>query len=421
MAIKTRLLTGAALFTLAMTGVANAQQMQMLPPTYAGSSSVCAGSNSLLFFGGAQGNDPAGKPISAINCLSANAPTIDPVSGNLSIPASTLLSGDLWLGSKSFWGNAWYSWIGTAWIPVAPAPGATPEVGPALHFSTSFGVDTDDFYFQRHDIAMNQSVLRLVIGDDASAAFYPTPAPGYIGDAFQIGAIDSGNGWAWTPRFTFTSNGLLGIGTTSPMRHLDIENPQISAEVVLGVTNALADYRKWNLVVDAPNAAPGIGTEFYLRQLNDAGTGGNIPFLVKNNDYVGISSSNPQGNLDIEPTPEQSSHVDASGTSAPLPASLCLNGTCETHIKPTLASTENIAASTANPAQAGACTNGQANSLCTTAVSVSPHDLCTLTASETTGTNNNCIVTGIPGQLWTLQAQRLTGQTNCLMSCYDFQ
>ena len=53
---------------------------------------------------------------------------------------------------------------------------------------------------------------------------------------------------------------------------------------------------------------------------------------IGSNGNVGIGTTNPSGNLDIEPTSSQANHLDASGNSAPIPASLCLNGSCTTSI-----------------------------------------------------------------------------------------
>jgi hypothetical protein len=47
--------------------------------------------------------------------------------------------------------------------------------------------------------------------------------------------------------------------------------------MVMEVADGLADYRKWNFCVDGGSSN---AQEFFIRQLNDAGSGGNIPFLI---------------------------------------------------------------------------------------------------------------------------------------------
>jgi hypothetical protein len=204
----------------------HAEQLQMLPPTLPGSSTVCPTGNSLLFYSGVGGTDSNGA-ISAINCMSA-APNVNPSNG------------DLWLGSSTFGGNVWGTWVGNTWVPNSGVSNGAPEIGPALHLSSSAGTNTDDFYFQRNDIAWDQSVLRLVMGDNATSPFSPAPNGAAIGDAFQIGALDA-NSAAWTPRFTFTSNGLLGIGTTAPQYNLDVNGTaNVTGSITLG-GNILSD------------------------------------------------------------------------------------------------------------------------------------------------------------------------------------
>jgi hypothetical protein len=80
------------------------------------------------------------------------------------------------------------------------------------------------------------------------------------------------------------NNGLgMGIGTTSPIRALHLYTPHVngvsapSSEMVMEVGDGLADYRRWNFVLDG---GTGNAQEFCIRQLNDAGSGGNIPFRI---------------------------------------------------------------------------------------------------------------------------------------------
>jgi len=90
--------------------------------------------------------------------------------------------------------------------------------------------------------------------------------------------------------------GNVGIGTTVPLRSLDIENPTNSAEVVLGVIDGLANNRKWNLVV---NGGTGIGQSLHFRLLNDAGTGGTVAMTMTPTGNVGIGTTVPTEKLTV--------------------------------------------------------------------------------------------------------------------------
>ncbi|MFA5271544.1 MAG: hypothetical protein WC412_04275 [Candidatus Omnitrophota bacterium] len=83
------------------------------------------------------------------------------------------------------------------------------------------------------------------------------------------------------------TNWNVGIGTASPARKLHIAN-NVSAEMVLEQLNAKADYKRWNFVVDG--GSPAIESNFYIRQLNDTGTGGNTPLYI--NGATGVVSTN---------------------------------------------------------------------------------------------------------------------------------
>ncbi len=204
--INTRHLVIAALAILLVSSSSMAQStppastdkpriIQYLPPTYYGTSTPCSDTNAILFFGGISGLDQNKNEITAINCLS----------NDLQVNAS---NGDIWLGSMYPYGNSWSNY--------------QPETGPALHFSARTGFNTDDIYFQRYNRTHDNSVLHLVLGDNALSPFVNgTPAQN-IGDAFVIGAYDYTTPGIWYPRFTFTSNGQLGIGTQAPQATLDV-------------------------------------------------------------------------------------------------------------------------------------------------------------------------------------------------------
>lgn len=111
----------------------------------------------------------------------------------------------------------------------------------------------------------------------------------------------AGDAITWTKLFTVNRNHYVGIGVDTPSRHLHIANrTAASAEIVLEQANSLADFRKWNFVVDGGSeTAGGVRSRFYIRQLNDAGTGGNIPVYIEGNGRVGIGETNPAAQLDV--------------------------------------------------------------------------------------------------------------------------
>ena len=70
---------------------------------------------------------------------------------------------------------------------------------------------------------------------------------------------------------------MVGIGTKEPARKLHISDDN-AVEIIMEQTDALADFRRWNLVVDGGSASS--ASQFYIRQLNDAGNGGNVPLTI---------------------------------------------------------------------------------------------------------------------------------------------
>jgi len=68
----------------------------------------------------------------------------------------------------------------------------------------------------------------------------------------------------------------IGIGTSNPIRHLHVASTGESVEQVWEQKNGMPDFRKWNLVISNANNATGVKSGIAIRQLNDAGTGGNV-------------------------------------------------------------------------------------------------------------------------------------------------
>jgi hypothetical protein len=142
--------------------------------------------------------------------------------------------------------------------------------------------------------------------------------------------------------------------------------------------------------------AGGIGI---IQAIDSASSSGVQPLSVNPfGGNVGIGTTAPQGNLDVE---------NSTGT-----AKSCLNGVCTNHLAPAM--TEALGTITA--------LNGQT----TTAVSTYAHDICFLAAVQTNGDNASCSVYSNAGKIWTLMAQngigiiQAAGQTNCMALCYDW-
>ncbi len=95
---------------------------------------------------------------------------------------------------------------------------------------------------------------------------------------------------------SMNTTGNVGIGTNSPIRALHLAWPTWSSEFVMEVKDGLADWRKWNFLV---NGGTGNKQDLHLRILNDAGTGGMDIMHWLNNGNVGIGTSNPAQKLHV--------------------------------------------------------------------------------------------------------------------------
>jgi hypothetical protein len=79
---------------------------------------------------------------------------------------------------------------------------------------------------------------------------------------------------------------FVGIGTGRPERELHICDDS-HTEIILEQTKAKSDFKRWNFVADGGDA--NTPSRFYIRQLNDAGTGGNAPLVINGEGRVIIT------------------------------------------------------------------------------------------------------------------------------------
>ena len=141
--------------------------------------------------------------------------------------------------------------------------------------------------------------------------YYPAPYGVYnelrskrmaIGDTYYDGSRFCWPGGSCTTAIDTNADliveGNVGIGTTEPIRLLHLFSPSVSSEIIMEVADSPADYRKWN--IGAGFGSPGSYKDFFIRQLNDAGTGGPERLFI--NGYtgnVGIGTTGPGAKLHI--------------------------------------------------------------------------------------------------------------------------
>ena len=81
-----------------------------------------------------------------------------------------------------------------------------------------------------------------------------------------------------------------------PERKLHLSN-NTSVEMIMEQADAQADFRRWNFVVDGGSADN--PSSFFVRQLDDAGNGGNVPLAIDGAGNVGIGLTSPECRLHV--------------------------------------------------------------------------------------------------------------------------
>ena len=122
-------------------------------------------------------------------------------------------------------------------------------------------------------IGFNRNSTNGVIYNNTRNAWQMGPSG--TNDPFVISAWGT-NGALLSYPLVLTTDGKVGIGTSTPKRPLHIAG-NASAEINLESTDGLADWKTWNLLVDG---AAGGAKNLTFRMLNDAGTASMLNSLV---------------------------------------------------------------------------------------------------------------------------------------------
>jgi hypothetical protein len=153
--------------------------------------------------------------------------------------------------------------------------------------------DTDDLAIYRATSGVDQSEMRVQIGDNTNNGASEV-------DKFIVGATNNLNGNAWCPRFSVLSTGEVGIGTTNPGTISDY-SPMLH---VKGATNADDSHWSGRVVASGPTNAVVMG-ELYTG--HKATIGGHNAALAAWSDLlinpgggnVGIRTTSPGVALDV--------------------------------------------------------------------------------------------------------------------------
>ena len=177
-------------------------------------------------------------------------------------------------------------------IQLGEVLGAT-ALGRKLYFSNT-GNSTDDIYFQRENISIDNSNLQLILGDNIGGD-----------DKFLIKTLGSA-----TPLLTLVNNGNVGISVANPGAKLDVlGRVQVSNVVdnVFGTVEGtskhdlVGTYAGWDILgvylagYNAVNA-PGVRATNKI-YFGGAGSTRMMVDLVSGN--VGIGTTTPRGKLDV--------------------------------------------------------------------------------------------------------------------------
>jgi hypothetical protein len=148
------------------------------------------------------------------------------------------------------------------------------------------------------------------------------PAPCPPGGSPSVLTWDGTNPISCATGVTVTG-GNVGIGTTAPATLLDIEGGQGNLVQVEGTTGEFYLNPSNGIISESGEIGLRSGGGNDILSLQSA-NGTDRLYIPGSTGYVGIGTTGPIGNLDVEPTPAQVV------TTPPTPATICLNGTCST-------------------------------------------------------------------------------------------
>jgi len=134
---------------------------------------------------------------------------------------------------------------------------------------------------------------------------------GQYSGTFEVATSNSaGDPIVWSPRFNILNNGSVGVGTTGPVRKLNVSGSGSGDSTIL-VTDTSQGADLKNFAIDNRSQVFSVGTD------NDAGSNFYSLMTVTRGGSVGVGTTNPAATLDVSGTGAIKLPV---GTSAQRPA-----------------------------------------------------------------------------------------------------